>query len=85
MISESVFLFQDDPGVRIFASKGGRGLWPPRHDEKGNDGIENVTDWRESDHHKRKVLQVPLVGVSAPSRRGTRFEGLGFVIFAELE
>ena len=45
MISESVFLFQDDSGVRRHVSEGGRGLRPPRHDEKGNDGIENITDF----------------------------------------
>ena len=44
MISGSVFLVQDDPGVRRLVSKGGRGLRPPWHDEKGNDGIENITD-----------------------------------------
>ena len=47
MISESVFLFQDDSRVRRLVSKGGRGLGPPRHDEKGNDGIENITCGRK--------------------------------------
>ena len=44
MISESVFLFQDDPGVRRRVSEGGTGLRPPRHDENGNEGIENITN-----------------------------------------
>ena len=44
MISESVFLFQGDPGVRRLVSKGGRGLRPARHGEKRNNGIENITD-----------------------------------------
>ena len=43
MISESVFLLQDDPRVRRRASGGGRGLWPPRHDEKGDDGYKKIT------------------------------------------
>ena len=44
MISESVILFQDDSGVRRHVSEGGRGFRHPRHDEKRNDGIENITD-----------------------------------------
>ena len=45
MISDLEFLFQDDSRVQRRVSEGGRGLRPPRHDEKGNDGIENITDF----------------------------------------
>ncbi len=43
MISESVFLFRDDPRVRRRVLGGRRGVRPPRHDEKGNDGYEKIT------------------------------------------
>ena len=42
MISESVSLFQDNPRVRKRVSGGGRGLPPPKHVEKGNDGVKKI-------------------------------------------
>ena len=48
MISESIILFQHNPRVRRRVSEGERGPRPPRHDEKGNDRIENITDEQDS-------------------------------------
>ena len=49
MLSDSVFLFQGDPRVRISVSGGGRGFRPPKHDGKGNDGYEKISYRRPLD------------------------------------
>ena len=38
MISKSAFPFLESSRVRRPVSEGGKGLRPPEHDEKGNDG-----------------------------------------------
>ena len=42
MISKSAFLFLDGSRIRRPVSEGGKGLRPPEHDEKGNNGYEKI-------------------------------------------
>ena len=89
MISESVFLFQDHPRVRRRVSEGGRGLRPPRHDEKGNNGIENITDKRDiSNEFGRSTgreVQRGLVFVGVLFSSKIRVEFLEILVSAVLE
>lgn len=59
MISESVFLCQDDPRVRSRVSGGGRGLQPPRHNEKGNDGYAKKNSRIAAKHGNEGVHNEP--------------------------